>query len=297
MEKRTLGRTGLEVTQLGFGAMEIRGPKAWNGRELTDAHAEKVLNTVLDSGINFIDTSPDYGISEDYIGKYISSRRDEYYLATKCGCNMIDKGDHYENSHVWKSEHILTNIEASLKRMKTDYVDIWQLHNPTCEDVLKGELIETMEKVRKQGKVRFVSISSTVPHIQTYIEWGKFDTYQIPYSALQREHETIISDTAKSGAGVIVRGGVARGEPGQSGAPNEDAWKKWDSAGLDKLLAQGQSQTDFMLRFTLSHPDMHTTIVGTMDIKHLEANIKSANAGPLSDEVYNKAKDMLSNIE
>jgi len=297
MEKRTLGRTGLNVTQLGFGAMEIRGSKAWNGRDLSDSHAEKILNTVLDSGINFIDTSPDYGVSEDYIGKFISSRRDEYYLATKCGCNMIDKGDHFETSHVWKSEHILKNIEASLKRMKTDYVDIWQLHNPACQDVLDGELIETMEKVRKQGKVRFISISSTVPHIQTFIEWGKFDTYQIPYSALQREHEKIISDTAESGAGVIVRGGVARGEPGQSGAPNEDFWKKWDSAGLDALLDPAQSRTDFLLRFTLSHPDMHTTIVGTMNIDHIKANVRCADAGPLSNEIYKKAKDMLDAVE
>ena len=85
MEMRTLGRTGLEVTQLGFGAMEIRGPKVWSGREVSDEQSEAILHAVLDAGINFIDTAVDYGESERRIGQFISSRRDEYYLASKCG--------------------------------------------------------------------------------------------------------------------------------------------------------------------------------------------------------------------
>jgi aryl-alcohol dehydrogenase-like predicted oxidoreductase len=82
--RRTLGRTGVEVTTLGFGAMELRN--APRGPELTDETAQQVLNAVLDAGINFIDTSPDYGMSEEYIGRYIAHRRGEYFLASKCGC-------------------------------------------------------------------------------------------------------------------------------------------------------------------------------------------------------------------
>src|SRR5579871_5256750 len=81
---RTLGRTGLRVTQLGFGAMELRG--APRGRPIDDQQAERVLNTVLDSGINYIDTSIDYGVSEELIGRYLGDRRSEYFLASKCGC-------------------------------------------------------------------------------------------------------------------------------------------------------------------------------------------------------------------
>src|SRR5688572_11973534 len=86
LERRTLGRTGLDVTALGYGAMEIRGPRIWSGRDLTDNQAERILNTVLDAGINFIDTAYDYGRSEEYIGRFLGHRRSEYYLATKCGC-------------------------------------------------------------------------------------------------------------------------------------------------------------------------------------------------------------------
>ena len=296
MKKQKLGKTGLMVTQLGFGTMEIRGSKAWNGREVTEEQAENILNTALDSGINFIDTAPDYGLSEDSIGKYISNRRDEFYLATKCGCHPIDKGDTIETPHVWQGKQLEENIELSLKHMKVDYVDVWQLHNPAVEDFEKGNLLETMRKIKDSGKVRFISISSTHPHIEKFISLNVFDTFQIPYSALQREHEDVISLAAKAGSGIIIRGGVARGEPGKSGASNEQMWENWDKAGLDELLKPGQSRTEFMLRFTISHPDMHTTIVGTLNPEHLAENLRAIEKGPLSDEIYTEAKNRLDKI-
>src|SRR6476469_2674064 len=107
LEKRALGRTGLEVTALGYGAMEVRGSRIWGGRPVTEAQAETILNAVLDAGINFIDTSNDYGRSEEFIGKYISSRRDQYYLATKCGCTVVHKDAHTDDTpHIWTREHL-----------------------------------------------------------------------------------------------------------------------------------------------------------------------------------------------
>ncbi len=93
LPKRTLGRTGLEVTTLGYGAMEVRGSRIWGGRPIEDREAETILNAVVDSGINFIDTANDYGRSEEYIGRYLSHRRDEYVLATKCGCTVVHRDD------------------------------------------------------------------------------------------------------------------------------------------------------------------------------------------------------------
>src|SRR2546422_1031605 len=94
---RTLGRTGLEVTALGYGAMEIRGPRIWGGRPVTDGDAERILNAVLDSGINFIDTSNDYGRSEEFIGRFIAHRRNDYTLATKCGCTVVRKDENTDD--------------------------------------------------------------------------------------------------------------------------------------------------------------------------------------------------------
>jgi aryl-alcohol dehydrogenase-like predicted oxidoreductase len=294
MEQRVLGKTGLKVTTLGYGAMEIRGKRVWGGRPVTDEQAERILNAVLDAGINFIDTAYDYGRSEEYIGKFISKRRSEYILATKCGCSFEDKGDHDDTPHIWTRENLLYNIEHSLSLMKTDYVDIWQLHNPSVEQVQSGDLLCVMEEVQKAGKARWISISSTLPHITTYIEWGKFATYQIPYSALERQHENVISAAARSGAGVIIRGGVARGAPEEAGLGNKDRWATWNKAKLDELLAPGESRTGFLLRFTLSHPAMHTTIVGTLIPEHLQDNLRAAAAGPLPADVYAEAKRRLS---
>jgi aryl-alcohol dehydrogenase-like predicted oxidoreductase len=114
LPKRELGRTGLEVTMLGYGAMELRGaPRA---RDISEAQAETILNAVLDSGINYIDTSIDYGLSEERIGRYIGHRRDEYYLASKCGCLVgaprAPRGD--RSPHVFTPENIIAGVEQEL---------------------------------------------------------------------------------------------------------------------------------------------------------------------------------------
>jgi len=123
LPKRELGRTGLQVTTLGYGAMELRGaPRA---RDTTEAQAETILNAVLDAGINYIDTSIDYGVSEERIGHYISHRRSEYYLASKCGCLVGAPAARGQRSpHVFTRDNILAGVEQSLVRMKTDYLDM-----------------------------------------------------------------------------------------------------------------------------------------------------------------------------
>lgn len=289
----TLGHTGLSVTKLGHGAMEIRGSRIWGGRPVEDSEAETILNAVLDEGINFIDTANDYGKSEEYIGRYLSHRRDEYVLATKCGCTVVRKDEHTDDTpHVWTKENLFRGLHESLQRMKTDYVDIMQLHNPSVEQCESGDLVAALQEMKAQGKVRWIGISSTNPHLETYINWGVFDTFQIPYSALEREHEELIQKAADSGAGVIVRGGVARGEPG-AGLGNQDRWGVWEKAKLDELLEDGETRTGFLLRFTNSHPGMSTNIVGTKNPEHLKDNVRDAARGTLSPEVYAEAKKRL----
>jgi len=288
MEKRTLGRTGLEVTRIGFGAMEIRGPRVWGGREVSDEQSEKILNAVLDAGINFIDTANDYGRSEELIGRFISTRRKEYYLATKCGCCLMPAGDHDETPHLWTRDNLLRNIDDSLAKMKTDYVDILQLHNPGVEDVEKGKLVNVLKEIQDSGRTKFISISSTHPYLETFLEWGVFDTFQIPYSALERDHEEAISKVARAGAGTIIRGGIAQGVSQRDASK----WGRFEKAGLDELRGD-MSRQEFVLRFTLAHPDIHTIIVGTLNPEHLKDNLDAATKGPLSAEIYEEAKRRL----
>lgn len=283
---RVLGRTQLQVTQLGFGAMELREVR----EEATEQRAEAVLNAVLDAGINFIDTAPDYGLSEVRIGRYISHRRDEYLLATKCGCNVGPEGVRYEPRHIWTAEQLRKNMEESLQCMKTDHVDLLQLHNATVEDVEHGGLVEILQELRQSGKTRFLGVSTDGFDLLQFARMGVFDTFQIPYSALDRRFEDMMREAAELGAGIIIRAGVAKGHRG--GAERQD---KWDRARLEELC-EGMNRHEFVLRYTLTNPDCHTTIAGTIDPDHLAANVSAASAGPLPAATYQQARQRLAQI-
>jgi aryl-alcohol dehydrogenase-like predicted oxidoreductase len=293
LPKATLGRTGLNVTRLGYGAMEVRGSRIWGGRPVTEEQARTILNAVLDAGINFIDTANDYGRSEEFIGKYISQRRSEFYLATKCGCTVVHRDENTDDTpHVWTRENLFRGLNESLQRMKTDYVDLMQLHNPSVEDTEKNMLVDALHEMKVQGKVRSICISTTLPHLPTYLKWDVFDAFQIPYSALERDHEEWITRAAQAGLGTIIRGGVARGEPGE-GLGNTDRWAVFESAKLDELRETGESRSAFLLRFTLTHPHVDTIIAGTLKPEHLQENVAAVLRGPLSEQVYAEAKRRL----
>ncbi|MFC1597849.1 aldo/keto reductase, partial [Planctomycetota bacterium] len=278
MIRKTLGGTGLKVTQLGYGSMGLRGPRTWGVRVVSDEDADRLLNSVLDAGINFIDTAPDYGISEERIGRYVSSRRSEFYLATKCGCAYTQHQDRLEINHVWKKEVIQRNVETSLRRLRTDYVDILQFHGGDAETLQRNGLIELLMEFRDQGAIRFLGVSSSLPHLPGLIDLGVFDTFQIPYSCLAPDHHDWITKAAETGAGIIVRGGIAQGGPDaeiQRPALND----VWAGAKLDEVLPQGMKRAELILRYTLSHPHCHTTIVGTCDPEHLTENLASVAKG------------------
>ncbi len=302
--RATLGRTKLEVSKLGFGAMELRG-----GRRRLASHdaVARLLNGVLDAGINFIDTSPDYGVSEELIGQHLAHRRQEFHLASKCGCpiDLAPAAPGERPAHVFTRANVRAGVERSLRRMKTDHLDLVQFHISPARAVLEeNESVEELRALQREGKVRFIGMSGTLPNLTDHIAMGVFDAFQIPYSALERNHEEVIRDAARAGAGIIIRGGVARGLPvakDEDFARMPDVFRRavegrrglWELAGLDELL-DGMTRMDFMLRFTISHPEMSTTIVGTANVDHLRANAVAASRGPLPDDVYQEARRRLS---
>jgi aryl-alcohol dehydrogenase-like predicted oxidoreductase len=294
---RSLGRTGAEVTVLGYGAMELRGEP--RGPALTEAESGRLLNAVLDEGITLIDTSIDYGRSEELIGRYLSSRRDEYFLASKCGClptTPTDATPPYP--HDYTAANVRAGVEQSLRRLQTDHLDLIQVHmSPSRDQLERDGTVEEMVKLRGQGKVRFLGMSGIQPNLVDHLAMGVFDVFQIPYSALQRGHEALISQAAERGAGVLIRGGVARGT-----ASEDKAWSvrplsggdvpaesTWQAAGLDDLLEGGINRHEFILRFTLSLPGLSSTIVGTGNVDHLRDNVAMASRGPLTADVHAEA--------
>jgi aryl-alcohol dehydrogenase-like predicted oxidoreductase len=301
----TLGRTGLAVTKLGYGAMELRGPGGGRGREVDDDTAGRLLNQVLDSGIRLIDTSPDYGRSEELIGRHLSGRRDEFVLTSKCGCAVSPDGSPVGfGEHTFTRQNVRAGVEQSLRRMQTDHLDAVQFHaSPARTTLEENDSLAELEALRDEGKIRFLGMSSTLPNIEDHISMGVFDVFQIPYSAVEREHEDVITRAAAAGAGTIIRGGVARGIPDLPAdrldrVPEQfrDMYRarrqRYEEADLADLL-DGMTTMEFLLRFTITHPDLHTTIVGTANPAHLEANLAAAAKGPLPAEVYAAAKQRL----
>ncbi|HEY3941540.1 MAG TPA: aldo/keto reductase [Acidimicrobiales bacterium] len=289
-----LGRTGETVTKLGYGAMELRS------RRVDPADADRILNAVLDAGINIVDTSPDYGRSEEHIGRAIAHRRDEYFLASKCGCPVgegVGEDLTGPRPHVFTPENVRAAVEQSLRRMRTDHLDLVQVHmSPAPQTLTEQGALDELVSLRDEGKVRFIGMSGTLPNLPDQIAMGVFDVFQIPYSAVEREHEGAITAAARSGAGTVIRGGVAKGvpepradypEPFQQVMRERKA--RFEQTDIDDLRGD-TDPLDFMLRFTISHPDMHTTIVGTKSPEHLAANVRAATLGPLPPDVYAEAK-------
>jgi aryl-alcohol dehydrogenase-like predicted oxidoreductase len=299
---RALGGTGADVTILSYGAMELRGRP--RGPEIADQDAGRLLNAVLDGGINLIDTSPDYGRSEELIGSYIGHRRDEFFLASKCGCPLELPTDALPPyPHDYSPGNVRADVEQSLRRLRTDRLDLVQVHmSPSQATLEENRTVETLKDLQAEGKVRFIGMSGILPNLPDHVAMGVFDVFQIPYSAVQRDHEELITQAADAGAGTFIRGGAARGAASEDknwqarplGQDPGVGQRNWETSGIAGLLSEaGMSNMEFVLRFTLSHPGLSTTIVGTANPVHLAGNIAIAAKGPLPADLYDQAKKLL----
>jgi aryl-alcohol dehydrogenase-like predicted oxidoreductase len=134
-------------------------------------------------------------------------------------------------------------------------------------------------------------MSSTLPHLRDHITMGVFDVFQIPYSSVEREHEAVITAAAEAGAGIVIRGGAAKGAPSEDKQEGTQ-WDRWQQVQLDDLL-EGMTPMEFILRFTFTHPEMDTNIVGTINPLHLQNNIGALLKGPLPPDMYAEAKRRL----
>ncbi|MGD2156597.1 MAG: aldo/keto reductase [Anaerolineales bacterium] len=282
MERRRFGKTGLEVSVLGAGLAEI-GDASIDDAE---SQASLVLNTALDAGINFLDTSACYGISEQLIGRTIAHRRQHYILATKCG--HITAG--YEGEE-WTVETIKHSIERSLKRMKTDYLDLVQLHSCGLDILEHGEVTQALLDARQAGKTRFIGYSGDNEAAEWAVESGLFDTLQTSFSVVdQRARIRLFTQAKAKDMGIIVKRPIANAVWGMSASPSEYAAQYFQRA--QEMLSIGpipESPSDpilLSLGFTLAHDVLDTAIVGTRNPEHMRANIKMVeNELPISGEV------------
>ena len=278
METRPFGNTGLEVSRLGIGLAEI-------GMHLPAAHqarAAVVLNTALDNGINLLDTAAAYGNSEELIGDAVSHRRDEFILATKCGLPARD-----EPGEAWTGPALTGNIDRSLRRLKTDHVDIVQLHSCGVDILEKGEAIRALEDARAAGKTRFISYSGDEEAAAWAVESGLFATLQTTFNLVdQNARRGLLEDARNAGMGIIIKRPIANGIWG--GGPDQPRTTlRFDdiSSRVAAMMNEGpvpgapEDRILLALGFTFAHPQVDTAIVGTTNPDHLLSNIEMVNTG------------------
>src|SRR5262249_5155724 len=288
----------IAVSRLGYGAMELTGaPRA---RAIAEGDALAFINRVIDLGINYVDTSIDYGLSERLIGKALAHRRAEVVLASKCACQvglegLEDKGE----SHIYTGENVTAGVEQSLRRLKTDYLDVVQVHgNPTRKELEDGGVIDALLKLRRDGKVRHIGISSRLPLLAEFVDADYFSVIQVPYSALQRQNEDVIAALRRTGKAVVTRGVTGRGAPAKDwatrpiGMAEREAQQLWQRAGLDELLGD-MSPIEFMIRFAMANNNVDVALVAPTDDAHLAADVQYTMRGPLDAALYEAARQRL----
>ena len=271
MEKRTLGRTGLQVTVLGFGGAEIGFENA------TPADVAKLLNSALDAGLNVIDTAAMYLQSEALIGQAVSHRRKDFFLFTKCG--NAQGGDSFAAAKLEQ------DIDRSLKNLRTDCVDLIQLHSCSEELLRQGDVIAAVDKAKAAGKTRFVGYSGDNAAALYALRSGRFDTLQTSVNiADQSAIDTVLPEAVKHNVGVIVKRPIANAA--WRSATKPDNWyivTYWER--LQKLaypfLKDANKAAETTMRFTLGLPGVHTMIVGTKTPGRWQENAKLVAKGPL----------------
>ena len=281
MRYRTLGRTGLNVSEVGFGAWEIGWTHPSEGDEVG-----RLLNRALDLGINFIDSSAAYRFSEELIAKYVGHRRNEFVFATKCGSWRVQQPDgDWVQTIDYSARAIAPQIDRSLRRLKTDVIDIVQLHSPSYDAVAEGDGLEGLKKAQAAGKVRFISLSGDGDVARKAIEIGEYDTLQCSYNVLQQDRSDIVAAARERDMGIIIKNPIASAVYARP-RPDDGSAVLWDRAQTLLVPEVGGDlpPASVALRWLLRDPDVHTAIVGTTNIDHLEANVSAAEEGDLPEE-------------
>jgi len=277
MERRKLGRTDMTVSVLGFGGSEI-GYQRVSGRTVAT-----LLDSALDAGLNVIDTAECYEDSEELIGKAVGARRRDFYLFTKCGHGRgWGRGE-------WRPEALLKSIERSLQRLRTDCVDLVQLHSCSLAELRKGDVMTALERARERGMTRYIGYSGDSAAARYAVESDHFDTLQTSVSIADQEALDLTLPIARrKRMGVIAKRPIANVAWHYTRRPESyyaDYWMRLRKLEYPFLRDDGVAVAT-ALRFTLSVPGVHTAIVGTTKPARWQENAALLERGLLPKKEF-----------
>jgi L-galactose dehydrogenase len=275
MQYRTLGKTGMNISIIGYGASPLGNVFG----ETDEAEGVRAVHYAIDHGINYFDVAPMYGVTlaETRLGKALRGRREKIFLATKCCRYDIDKFD-------FSTKRVLESIDESLKRLQTDYVDVYQIHDIEFGDKeqVVNEAIPAARKVQQSGKARFVGITglpvrylrhvAEVVEVDTILSWAHYDL-------VEDEMDTVLTPFAlEKGIGLMNASPLHQRLLTEKGPPE---WHRSPKEVLEagpRLAAlcreHGVNIADVAMRFALDYPHVATTIVGMSKLRHVEQNVR-----------------------
>src|SRR5947199_1333261 len=315
MQYRELGRTGIKVSAIGFGAWAIGGASEASGTPLgwgrtNDDESLAAIRRARDLGVNFFDTADSYGFgrSESLLGIVLSRNRQSVVVATKVGVMRMGDGSLKKD---FSRQHIFHAVDGSLKRLRTDYIDVYQVHNPTIDQLRRDEIQEAMEMLQDAGKIRFWGVSISTPEEGLEIvQRGWAHTLQVLYNILNQAPARELFPAAKQkGYGIVVRVPLASGL--LTGKFRTDATFAADDIRqnfltprrLEEALARvdevksiigGAARTlaEGALRFVIADDAVSTTIPGARNARQVEMNV-AAGDGALPSDVVEKLRARL----
>ncbi|HEY8561910.1 MAG TPA: aldo/keto reductase [Pyrinomonadaceae bacterium] len=285
METKKFGKTDLTVSALGFGGAEI----GYNPHQ-TQAEVDELLNSALDAGLNVIDTAAAYKTSEKLIGAAVGNRRKEFNLFTKCGA--LDGSTRFD----WSKKGTLETIETSLRNLKTDYLDVVQLHSCSAEILRQGDCIEGLQRAQEKGYTRYIGYSGDNEDARSAVELDVFDSLQTSVSiADQAAIDGNIPLAVEKGLGVIAKRPIANAVWRHEAKPEDsyvhEYWERIRKLKFDFLKKSPAEATAHALRFTLSVPGVDTLIVGTTRPRRWQENAGYVREGALAKEEYEAIRD------
>jgi aryl-alcohol dehydrogenase-like predicted oxidoreductase len=272
--KRNFGNTGILVSALGYGAGGI------GSEDLSEKDVAKLLNTVVDEGINLIDTARGYGLSEERIGKHLSAkRRDDIILSTKVGYGIEGVPD-------WTYDAVYKGIDEARKLLQTDVIDIVHLHSCPAHVLHANEVIDALHQAKHNGKIRVAAYSGENEDLSEAIQTGRFDSIQTSVNVFdQRILYTMLPRAKERYMGCIAKRPLAnapwRFDDQPHGNYAEVYWQRMKTMDIDF----GEDWSDVALRFTTFRFGVDSAIVGTTNANHLKENVATANKGRLDDEI------------
>jgi len=286
MNYRRLGRTGLEVSEIGLGTVELGldygVPVAGEHLRPPEEYAARLLNQALDLGVNFIDTARAYGASEEIIGRALKGRRGEYILASKLA-PIREEGQ----SDGELAEQVKASIAESLRMLQTDVIDLLQLHWAPADVIAKGRVLAAAREAQRAGQVRFIGASTYGEEAPlAALADGGYDTLQVAYNLVDRTlEEQVLPLAQQQGVGIVVRSVLLRGVLTHRFAllPDQLAELRSAIAQLSRVAdGEGCSLPEMAYRFVLANPAVSSALVGTARSEELEAALAFANGGPLT---------------